>query len=123
MLYKRSGSSLQHQASFSIYSKFSGEGQRQGEEGGGEGGGTGVCPPNPPPDAAYPPHLESKAVGWRQHVSLCLFQLVAQGGDTLLLQRSCSEELQSHVWFWVFFFLEKCVDEQLIVKPQLPGQD
>lgn len=33
-----------------------------------------------------------------------VFQLVAQGegGDALLLQRSCREELQSHVWFGIF---------------------
>lgn len=47
VLYKRSGSSLQHQASFSIYSKFSGEGQRQGEGGGGGGGGQVCALPTP----------------------------------------------------------------------------
>lgn len=48
---------------------------------------------------AGPPHLESKAAGWRR-VQLCLFQLVAQGEAVMRYCRR--EELQSRVWFGIF---------------------
>lgn len=61
-----------------------------------------MCP------TAGPPHLESKAVGWRRYVSLCLFQLVAQGEAVICYCcRGAAEKSYNHTSG--LGFLLKCI--------------